>query len=65
MLKWLFICDGCGVDAPVPMLDRLPRGWLHRTIRDVAIGVEGESSLERNQHFCPACKCKHVVEAAA
>jgi hypothetical protein len=63
MLKWLYLCNGCGVEAPVPALD-LPRGWMHRAIVDRAqpdAHGNGGGSLERNEHYCPACKV-HVLQ---
>jgi hypothetical protein len=59
MLKWLYSCNRCGVEAPpVPCLE-LPKGWVHRVIVDRAqpdAHGGGGGSIERHQHYCPSCK---------
>lgn len=63
MVKWIFVCDSCGVEAPVASpVGQLPRAWLHRTIVDQSSGdvrhtlALAMGTLERHRHYCPACK---------
>jgi hypothetical protein len=62
MLRFLFVCDACGVEAPTtPTVSELPKGWLHRTIVDQSNDARGTLSLvlgtlERHRHYCPGCR---------
>jgi hypothetical protein len=64
VLRWVFICDGCGLEAPgVPVMGRMPARWMCRTTIDrVEIDAEsGGSQLQRESHYCPLCKVKAVA----
>lgn len=63
MLEWVFVCDTCGAKAPVSAFGKLPSRWMVRTTIDrVELDAEcGGSQLQRETHYCPACKVKAVA----
>lgn len=68
MLKWLFVCDGAGCkqEARSAVLGGLPAGWMHRVIVDRSSDAAGGSSeLQREVHYCAACKVKIASGKAA